>query len=55
MVIDEKITRQDLAKMVGASRERVSRVMKDLEAQGFIRTDSPGRLTLKSTLLQQFC
>ncbi|RUP35355.1 MAG: Crp/Fnr family transcriptional regulator [Curvibacter sp.] len=54
MVIDEKISRQDLAKMVGASRERVSRVMKDLEAQGFIRTDSADHLTLKSTLLQQF-
>ena len=26
-----KISRQDLAKMVGASREMVSRVMKDLE------------------------
>lgn len=54
MVINEKISRQDLAKMVGASREMVSRVMKDLEARGFIRTDSPSRVTLENTLLQQF-
>jgi len=54
MVIDEKISRQDLAKMVGASREMVSRVMKDLETQGFIRTETPSRMTLQSTLLQQF-
>ena len=37
-VIREKISRQDIAKMVGASREMVSRVMRDLEDQGFIET-----------------
>lgn len=31
------MTRQDIAKMVGASREMVSRVMKDFEEQGFIQ------------------
>ena len=41
-VLREKITRQDLAKMVGASREMVSRVMKDFEEQGFIETDEEG-------------
>ena len=30
-----KVSRQDVAKMVGASREMVSRVMKDFEEQGF--------------------
>jgi len=53
MVIHEKISRQDIAKMVGASREMVSRVMKDLEARGFIQTDSPCRITLRGPLLQQ--
>jgi len=53
MVIDERISRQDIAKMVGASREMVSRVMKDLEARGFIQTDSPCRITLCEPLLQQ--
>lgn len=41
-VLREKITRQDLAKMVGASREMVSRVMKDFEEQGFIETNDDG-------------
>ena len=37
-VIKEKVSRQDLAKMVGASREMVSRVMRDFDDKGFIRT-----------------
>ena len=37
LVILEKVSRQDIAKMVGASREMVSRVMKDFEEQGFIQ------------------
>lgn len=38
----EKISRQDIAKMVGASREMVSRVMKDFDEQGFIETCDDG-------------
>jgi CRP-like cAMP-binding protein len=38
----DKISRQDIAKMVGASREMVSRVMKDFEEQGFIETRDDG-------------
>lgn len=37
LLIRDKVSRQDLAKMVGASREMVSRVMKDFEEQGFIQ------------------
>jgi predicted transcriptional regulator len=37
-MIRTRISRQDMAKMVGASREMVSRVMKDLERRGFIET-----------------
>ena len=37
LTIREKVSRQDIAKMVGASREMVSRVMKDFEEQGFIQ------------------
>ena len=37
-MIRSKVSRQDLAKMVGASREMVSRVMKDLEERGMIET-----------------
>jgi CRP/FNR family cyclic AMP-dependent transcriptional regulator len=44
-VIRRKVTKQDMAKMVGASREMVSRVMKDLEASNYIRVDE-GRIVL---------
>ncbi len=44
-VIRKKITKQDMAKMVGASREMVSRVMKDLEGSGYIRVEA-GRIVL---------
>ncbi len=33
-VVTRKISKQDIAKMIGASREMVSRVMKDLQMQG---------------------
>lgn len=46
-VIRDKVSRQDLAKMVGASREMVSRVMKDLEERGFIETRDDGSLLVK--------
>lgn len=53
MVIHEKISRQDIAKMVGASREAVSRVMNDLQTRGLIQMDSQDRITLQDTLLKQ--
>ena len=37
--VRRKITKQDMAKVVGASREMVTRVMKDLETSGHIRQD----------------
>ena len=46
----EKVSRQDLAKMVGASREMVSRVMKDLEERQFIVTQPDGSLLLSERL-----
>lgn len=44
-VIRRKVTKQDMAKMVGASREMVSRVMKDLENHGYLRIEE-GRIVL---------
>jgi CRP/FNR family cyclic AMP-dependent transcriptional regulator len=39
--VRKKISKQDIAKMIGASREMVSRVMKDLQTRGLIEeTDS---------------
>ena len=49
-VIRDKVSRQDLAKMVGASREMVSRVMKDLEERGFVETRSDGSMLVKERL-----
>jgi CRP/FNR family cyclic AMP-dependent transcriptional regulator len=45
-VIRHKVSKQDMAKMVGASREMVSRVMKDLEHRGYISVEA-GRIVLK--------
>ena len=50
LLIKDKISRQDLAKMVGASREMVSRVMKDLEERGFIEALPSGATVLKDRL-----
>ena len=49
-VIRERISRQDIAKMVGASREMVSRVMKDLEDRGFVETREDGSMLVKDRL-----
>lgn len=46
LVIRDKMSRQDIAKMVGASREMVSRVMRDFEEQGFIEISEGGLITL---------
>ena len=35
-VVVKKVSKQDIAKMIGASREMVSRVMKDLQLGGYI-------------------
>jgi CRP/FNR family cyclic AMP-dependent transcriptional regulator len=51
VLIRDKVSRQDLAKMVGASREMVSRVMKDLEDRGFIETRPDGGLLVRDRLL----
>ncbi|RYG13468.1 MAG: Crp/Fnr family transcriptional regulator [Burkholderiales bacterium] len=50
MSIRDRISRQDIAKMVGASREMVSRVMKDLEDRGFIETRVDGSMLIKDRL-----
>jgi CRP/FNR family cyclic AMP-dependent transcriptional regulator len=44
-VVKRRITKLDMAKMVGASREMVSRVMRDLERRGVIRSE-PKRIVL---------
>ena len=40
LVIEKRLTHQDIANMVGSSREMVSRIMKDLKTGGYIRIES---------------
>src|SRR5580765_2670837 len=49
-IIRNKVSRQDLAKVVGASREMVSRVMKDLESRGMVQTQENGWVIIKEQL-----
>jgi CRP/FNR family transcriptional regulator, cyclic AMP receptor protein len=49
-LIRNKVSRQDMAKVVGASREMVSRVMKDLEERGVIETQDNGSVIIKERL-----
>ena len=49
-LIRNKVSRQDLAKIVGASREMVSRVMKDLEERGMVHTQENGSVIIKEQL-----
>jgi CRP/FNR family cyclic AMP-dependent transcriptional regulator len=49
-VVRGKVSRQDMAKVVGASREMVSRVMKDLEERHIIETLENGSVVLKERL-----
>jgi CRP-like cAMP-binding protein len=50
LTVRDRISRQDIAKMVGASREMVSRVMKDLEERGFVETRQDGSMWIKEHL-----
>lgn len=48
-VIRERLTQKDIANMVGASREMVSRIFKDLTTGGYITIDS-GMITINDKL-----
>jgi CRP-like cAMP-binding protein len=50
LLIRGRVSRQDVAKMIGASREMVSRVMKDLEDRGFIEMTEDGSTVIKDQL-----
>jgi CRP/FNR family cyclic AMP-dependent transcriptional regulator len=49
-VVTRKLAKQDIAKMIGASREMVSRVMKDLEGRGMVQTQENGWVIIKEQL-----
>lgn len=50
LVVKSKLPRQEIAKMIGASREMVSRVMKGLEIDGYIVSMPEGRLVLREKI-----
>jgi CRP/FNR family cyclic AMP-dependent transcriptional regulator len=47
-VVTRRISKQDIAKMVGASREMVSKVMKDLQVSGYIEVQG-STIVLRNT------
>ncbi|HPA91476.1 MAG TPA: Crp/Fnr family transcriptional regulator [Quisquiliibacterium sp.] len=49
-VVKNRLPRQEIAKMIGASREMVSRVMKGLELDGYIMPLPEGKLVLREKL-----
>ncbi|MFO0326248.1 MAG: helix-turn-helix domain-containing protein, partial [Burkholderiales bacterium] len=40
LVVGEKLSQQEIANMVGASREMVNRILKDLSERGYISIES---------------
>jgi CRP/FNR family transcriptional regulator, cyclic AMP receptor protein len=49
-IVKGRLPRQEIAKMIGASREMVSRVMKGLETDGFIVDEGEGKLILREKI-----
>lgn len=54
LIIRIKFSQQDMAKMVGSSREMVFRTLKSLEERGFIRTNSKGFLLINTNIKSVF-
>jgi CRP/FNR family cyclic AMP-dependent transcriptional regulator len=48
LVIDQRLTQQDIASRVGASREMISRILKDLSTGGYVSVDKR-RITIHKT------
>jgi CRP/FNR family transcriptional regulator, cyclic AMP receptor protein len=51
-VVTKKLSKQDIARMIGASREMVSRVMKHLQLAGYIEVRADSIVIRESNLLQ---
>jgi CRP/FNR family cyclic AMP-dependent transcriptional regulator len=49
-IVVKKLAKQDIAKMIGASRDMVSRVMKDLQSGGYIEVRPEG-IVLRDNIL----
>jgi CRP/FNR family cyclic AMP-dependent transcriptional regulator len=53
LVITKKLSKRDIAKRVGATREMASRVFKDLVMSGYIQLENQ-RITISKRLPQQW-
>ena len=53
LVIAEKISRQDMAKSIGASREMVSRVMKEFSERDYFEEKSDGSVLIHDHLMRK--
>jgi CRP/FNR family cyclic AMP-dependent transcriptional regulator len=49
-IVTKRLPKQDIAKMIGASREMVSRVMKDLQTGGYIEMRG-SNIVLRDTIV----
>ncbi|MBI3716949.1 MAG: cyclic nucleotide-binding domain-containing protein [Betaproteobacteria bacterium] len=54
LVVGEKLSQQDIANMVGASREMVNRILKDLTERGYIAVESKTITILDNKLPPSF-
>ena len=52
-VVVKKLSKQDIAKMIGASREMVSRVMKDLQLGGYVEMRGRSMVLRENILLAE--
>ncbi|HVL37094.1 MAG TPA: cyclic nucleotide-binding domain-containing protein [Burkholderiales bacterium] len=52
-IVTKRLPKQDIAKMIGASREMVSRVMKDLQMGGYIEMRGSNIVLRESILLSE--
>ncbi len=52
-VVTKKLSKQDIARMIGASREMVSRVMKHLQTAGYIETRGDNIVIRENILLPE--
>lgn len=50
LVVEERLTHQEIARRIGSSREMVSRILKDLETGGYIEVDAAHHLVIRRKL-----
>ena len=54
MIVEERLTHQEIANRIGCAREMVTRVMRDLAVGGYIETDAEHRIVIRKALPQNW-